>query len=133
MRFRDFLAEKKTGNTAWVILYTPDKLILGKRAPGVNNPNQWNFFGGHIDDGESPAEAAARELSEEIKFTVKPQDLKEVATIGQATYFKYKVFGKVGSVTDEVSSIKLFKLIELPDNLHSKTQSFFDKLDHLLD
>ena len=126
------LFEKKTGMTAWVILYTPDKLLLGKRAPGVNNPNQWNFFGGHVDEGETAAQAAARELAEEIRVSVSPNDLREVAKIGSATYFAYKVFGKIGSTTDEVSSLKLFKLTELPDNLHAKTEAFFTNLDAVL-
>ena len=133
MRFKEFLTEKKSGQTAWVILYTPDKLLLGKRAPGVNNPNQWNFFGGHIDEGETPEQAAARELQEEIMVAVDPNRLVKVAEIGNATYFKYKVGGKVGQTTGEVSSLKLFKLTELPDNLHAKTQTFFDSLEHLLD
>lgn len=126
------LFEKKSGLTAWVILYTPDKLLLGKRAPGVNNPNQWNFFGGHIDEHETAAEAAARELAEEINVSVNPSELREVAKIGNATYFAYKVFGKVGSLTNEVSAIKMFKLTELPDNLHTKTEAFFTNLDAVL-
>lgn len=127
MKLND-LFEKKNG-TAWVILYTPDKLILGKRAPGVNNPNQWNFFGGHIDDGESAAEAAARELKEEINVSVDPSHLNHVATIGDAVYFSCKVPGKVGSLTNEVSAIKTFKITDLPDNLHSKTENFFNRIE----
>lgn len=127
MKLQD-LYEKK-GGTAWVILYTPDKLILGKRAPGINNSNQWNFFGGHIDANESAAEAAARELKEEINITVDAAHLKQVAVIGDATYFAYKVSGKVGNTTDEVSAIRAFKLTELPDNMHSKTENFFSRID----
>jgi hypothetical protein len=36
--------DTRTNKTVWVILHTPDKLLLGKRAPGTNNANQWNFF-----------------------------------------------------------------------------------------
>ena len=131
--FETKLLEKKSGKTAWVILYTPDKLILGKRAPGVNNPNQWNFFGGHIDDGETAVDAAVRELEEEIKVKLNTSDLKQVAQIGDATYFAARVPAKVGTTTDEVSMIKQFKLTELPQNLHSKTENFFHRLDHLFE
>jgi len=127
------LFEKKTSKTAWVILFTPNKLILGKRAPSTNNPNQWNFFGGHVDDGESAVQAAIREIGEEIKLKVDEGDLKQIAEIGNATYFSMKIDSAGGSrTTDEISAIKGFKLTELPDNLHSKTQNFFDRLENLL-
>lgn len=122
----------KTNNTAWVILYTNNKVILGKRAPSTNNPNQWNFFGGHIDQGESAIDAAVRELKEETGYKISASSLKELTTIGKATYFVAKI-GSSSSVktTQEISKVSEFKLTNLPDNLHSKTQNFFDQLDHL--
>ena len=59
MKLAEIVLEKKntkTAQTAWVILFTQNRLILGKRAPSVRNPNLWNFFGGHIDEGESPCQ-----------------------------------------------------------------------------
>jgi len=39
--FKEYLTEKKKPHgTAWVILHTKDKIILGKRASSANNPNQ---------------------------------------------------------------------------------------------
>lgn len=119
--------------TAWVILFTSDKLILGKRAPTSSNPNQWNFFGGGVDEGESPVEAAVRELKEEAHVSVTSGQLKKIAEIGNATYFSCKVDNAgTASASKEISKVKSFKLVDLPDNLHSKTQNFFDKLDNLL-
>lgn len=135
MLLQDLIEKKKSSAapTAWVILYTADKVILGRRSPTINNPNQWNFFGGHIDDGESAAEAAVRELKEETSYSISASSLVEIATIGAATYFTAKI-SNYSSVqtTSEISKIKGFKLTELPDNLHSKTASFFNKLDVLL-
>ena len=123
---------KKTSATVWAILYTPNKVILGKRAPSTNNPNQWNFFGGHIDVGESAIDALQRELQEETGFTGN-LDFKMIAQIGNATYFTAKVSGSLPlNTTSEISKIKSFKLTDLPDNLHSKTQNFFSRLDILL-
>lgn len=125
--------EKKTKKTAWVILHTPDRLILGKRSPTSNNPNQWNFFGGGIDEGESPAEAAVRELFEEINFKANISDLKKITEIGDSTYFSLRTASDAGSSTsNEISKIKSFKLTDLPDNLHSKTANFFDNIENLL-
>ena len=135
MKLLDLFERKstKTDATAWVILYTKDKLILGKRAPGTNNSNQWNFFGGHIDIGETDAaQAACRELAEETGLRLNPASLKHVATIGNAIYFAVKVDSAGGmGTTDEISQIKKFKLTDLPNNLHNKTQNFFTNLEAL--
>jgi 8-oxo-dGTP pyrophosphatase MutT (NUDIX family) len=137
MKLADLFEKKNKPNTskmtAWVILYTEDKLILGKRAPTVNNPNLWNFFGGGIDEGESAKEAAVRELEEEVKYKASIGDLKKITQIGDATYFSLKLTGTSGIKTsDEISGIKGFKLTDLPNNLHSKTANFFNKLDSIL-
>jgi 8-oxo-dGTP pyrophosphatase MutT (NUDIX family) len=127
------LFEKKSKKTAWVILFTKDKIILGKRSPTSNNPNLWNFLGGSEDPGESSVQAAVRELKEEVGITANPSDLKQIAKIGEATYFTYKVgSASEASTSNEVSKIGQFKILDLPNNLHSKTQNFFDNLEGLL-
>jgi hypothetical protein len=84
--FKEFFTEKKsdlrTEATAWVILYTSDKVMLGKRAPTTKNPNQWNFFGGHLDKGETAVQAAVRELKEETGYTMSVSKLKEILQRG---------------------------------------------------
>lgn len=129
----DLFEKKNSSGTAWVVVHTTDKLILGKRSAAVNNPNLWNFFGGHIDAGETAAEAAAREMEEEIGLTVSPNQLKLITSIGDATYFSYKASNSSGMrKTAEISKIDSFKLTDLPNNLHAKTQRFFDQLEALL-
>lgn len=135
--FKEYISEAKdpnrTNSTAWIILHTKNKIILGKRAPGTNNPNLWNFFGGHVDKGESPKEAAIRELFEETKLKIDIQNVKEISTINDAYYFSAKLsdLSKI-ETTDEISKIVPYKLTDLPNNLHSKTENFFDRLDNLL-
>jgi 8-oxo-dGTP pyrophosphatase MutT (NUDIX family) len=124
--------DTRTNKTVWGILHTPDKMLLGKRAPGTNNANQWNFFGGHVDKGESPEMALCREVFEEIRIKLKPSDLKLIGSIGDATYFSVLVKGELGKETPEISKLKFFKVTDLPDNLHNKTAQFFDRLDLLL-
>ena len=135
MRLCDLFEKKndlRTNATAWVILYTSDKVILGKRSPSTNNPNQWNFFGGHLDKGESAIDAAIRELEEEGGYTISASDLTEITKIGNATYFSARITDpKKIKTTDEVSKVNGFKLTDLPDNLHAKTENFFNRLDSL--
>ena len=127
------LLEKDSSGTAWVILYTSRKLILGKRAPGTNKSGLWNFFGGHIDPGENPAQAAAREVGEEIRLQIDPGRLRHVSSIGTAHYFALRVSDLSGaSTTDEISRISKFSVSDLPKNLHAKTAQFFDNLETLL-
>ena len=116
-----------------VILFTPKKLILGKRSPTSKNPNQWNFIGGGVDEGESFLEAAVRELKEEVNLTISSSNLKKIVEIGDAAYFSCKIQSdSETSSSNEISQIKSFKLTDLPNNLHSKTQNFFDQLEAIL-
>ena len=52
---------------ALVILLRGDHVLLVKRAASrAFNPGVWDFPGGHSEDGESPEQALARELAEEL-------------------------------------------------------------------
>ena len=42
--------------------------------------DQWDIPGGVIESGETPAEAAARELRERTGYTIEPQKLKLIQT-----------------------------------------------------
>lgn len=67
----------KLKEVACIILYDSDKKVLlqhrtedTKRLPGY-----WAFFGGSIKKGETPKEAAAREVYEELNFIAKDPKL----------------------------------------------------------
>jgi 8-oxo-dGTP pyrophosphatase MutT (NUDIX family) len=125
--------DRRTNKTVWAILYTPKKVILGKRAPSTNNPNQWNFFGGHVDQGESNIEALIRELKEETGYDGSSLSFKEITTIGNSTYYSARINDASSlQTTKEISNIKGFSITDLPDNLHSKTENFFSNLDYIL-
>ncbi|MBI5303471.1 MAG: 8-oxo-dGTP diphosphatase [Chloroflexi bacterium] len=63
-----------------VFLLDGDKILLGYKKQRFG-AGKWNGFGGKIEDGESIADAAARELREESSVIVAPDDLMPVARI----------------------------------------------------
>jgi 8-oxo-dGTP pyrophosphatase MutT (NUDIX family) len=56
---------------AGVMHIVDGKLLLVLRSPAGDHGGEWAFPGGHIEDGETPAEAALRECEEEIG--IRPQ------------------------------------------------------------
>lgn len=51
---------------AGVIYASPTRVLFTKRSSVVDNPGSWCFPGGKLEEGESPAECAAREAREEV-------------------------------------------------------------------
>src|SRR3972149_10379666 len=43
-------------------------LLLRDNIPTIGHPDHWNIVGGAIEEGETPEEAALREVQEEIGF-----------------------------------------------------------------
>lgn len=62
--------ELKSREVVVILPYVNDKILLQLRdiKEGISFPGHWGFFGGSIDDGETPDDASARELYEEIGY-----------------------------------------------------------------
>lgn len=60
--------------------YSKGKVLLQLRdqKEGIVFPGHWGFFSGSLEDGESPEQAALRELWEELEY--KPPQLIKLAT-----------------------------------------------------
>jgi 8-oxo-dGTP diphosphatase len=48
------------------ILERNGKILIGQRQPWQSHPLKWEFPGGKVEPGETPAQALARELNEEL-------------------------------------------------------------------
>lgn len=63
----------KSNEVVVVLPYTDNKVLLQLRdiKEGIAFPGCWGFFGGSIDEGETPEDASERELFEEIGYRPK--------------------------------------------------------------
>ncbi|MEN2740463.1 (deoxy)nucleoside triphosphate pyrophosphohydrolase [Microbacterium sp. X-17] len=53
------------------VIVRDGRVLAAQRGPGGSLPHLWEFPGGKIEDGESPQEALAREIREELRIDVR--------------------------------------------------------------
>lgn len=58
-------------NVVGAVIVVNERVLAAKRGPGGSLPHMWEFPGGKIEDGESPQEALAREIGEELLVDVR--------------------------------------------------------------
>lgn len=71
------------------LLRRQGKVLVGQRPQGSSLPGTWEFPGGKIELGESPEEALARELKEELGVD---------AEIGPLKFGATHTYGKTGII-----------------------------------
>lgn len=57
---------KKQINVVGAVVVRDDTILSAQRGPDMSLPGLWEFPGGKIEPGETPQEALARELQEEL-------------------------------------------------------------------
>lgn len=64
------------------VLHTDGRVLLCHRHPDRRwYPDVWDLPGGHVDTGEAPAVALARELNEELGIAVDPPTTGPIAVL----------------------------------------------------
>ncbi len=123
---------------AWAIIHCPSTgtFLFGKRSAVVNKPGMWNFFGGHVDPGETPQDALLRELAEEAGFDLARRDLIRVGGVSdgeiqgfgyvealrQLHYFLLITEREIEpKLNEEHSEFRWFKPDKLPRNVNRPT------------
>ena len=71
------------------------QVLVGKRPEGHTLAGQWEFPGGKIEIGESPEEALARELQEELGIEAEIGEIKMACTHSYPDVGIYLVFFEV--------------------------------------
>jgi len=103
----------KTRYVALIIFYDKDKRILLQDRRGISKLGaEWGFFGGEIEQGETPEQAVVRETKEELCF-----DLKDYKYVGEYGYeIEKSLKKKFANFKFDAVSCKVF-IAPLKDNL----------------
>jgi len=99
------LREAKGEQGVSAILINPrGQVLLQQRDdnPAIRYPGHWSLFGGTIEDGESPGEAVAREVHEEIDF-----ELRNFGMFRQFVQNNKREFAFAGELTAELHELTL--------------------------
>jgi mutator protein MutT len=95
-------------NLSLIILFDRNgRILLQDRKSMSKHGEEWGYFGGKIDAGESPEEAIVREIKEELEFNLKDfKFLKEYVAYakllrnGEMAEVKHHVFLKLINLDD---------------------------------
>lgn len=61
---------KKQIDVVGAVIRAQGKILCAQRGPNGHLPNMWEFPGGKVEEGESPRQALAREVAEELQCQV---------------------------------------------------------------
>jgi 8-oxo-dGTP diphosphatase len=81
-------------------------IYLRDDKPDIPFPNHWDFFGGHVEAGETPEEALVREVKEEIAVELKQWVFfrRYVCTEGDAyPNIKYLYWATIDKLAEELT------------------------------
>lgn len=140
MKAFEFLLEKKVKTSAWMVPYNikNNRVLVGKRSNKVNNPGQWNFFGGTVDKHENPLEGGFREFYEEAGVRLNASNIihsNKIHTGKKVIYYFVVHISKefTPRLNSEHTTFRWIKLHKLRNmKLHTNTQVILNSLEQEL-
>ena len=107
-------------SVALVAFVEHNKVLLQKRKSISRFGEQWGFFGGSIETGETKQEALIREIEEELSFNLDPARIKKVGEYilsngpqkRKLHFYKYNFPGFENLNLNEGDNMQLFELEE---------------------
>ena len=87
-----------------ILINNRGQVLLQQRDdnPAIRYPGHWSLFGGSMEDGESPADAAAREVREEIDF-----EMRNFGLFREFVQNNKREFAFVGELSAELDELTL--------------------------
>lgn len=128
-------------HVACAILVQEGKILLGRRSPhDAICPDLWDIFGGHVEAGESPAQALVREIQEELGVVA--EEFAELETILECRtelggpvamhlYLVKRSNRQIKMLGDEHTELRWFTIQEtccLPDLAHPEYSDIFQAI-----
>jgi 8-oxo-dGTP diphosphatase len=91
-------------------------IYLRDDKPEIPFPNHWDFFGGHLEEGETAAAAAVREVKEELGFDLEPPHFfREYCCTRGDVYpnIKHLYWAKIDRVAEELTLLEGQRLVSI--------------------
>lgn len=105
------------------------RILLQKRSPRVMSPNRWDHSAaGHVDEGESYKQAAARELHEELGVRA---DLEEVGSYQSHRVRGDKIFNRFNKVYRAVVDPNTSFALQ-PEEVAEVKWMTYDEIRHMI-
>lgn len=120
--------------SAWIMNEDGSILMQKRSLMKKKNPGLWSKTGGHVDYGEDPESAFKREVFEEIGLKIDNFELIDIIKFDTEKE-KYYAYGYIVFTnkkekdfilqTEEVDSVKYYKIEELIDNKNNSNFTFY--------
>jgi 8-oxo-dGTP diphosphatase len=110
-------------------------IYLRDDRPDIPFPNHWDFFGGHVEEGEKPEEALVREVKEELGF-----DLQQWHFVGEYLCSrgdaypntKYLYWAKIDKAAEDLTLYEGQRLLSITPEQRNNLK-FANILDQILE